>query len=74
MLHVMNPSSLTSWKLKKGEIQQPMPHEIKPMSLTHWMVKKEGKLSAHAACNESDVTYSLEGKGGAQFVSACHMP
>ena len=46
---------------------------MNPTSLTRWMVKEEGKLSAHATCDESDVTYSLEVEGGGQFVSPRRM-
>ena len=42
---------------------------MNPMSLTYWKVKGEGNLSAQAPCNESDVTYNLQGGGGWQFVS-----
>jgi len=67
----MNLMSLTSWKVKEREICQPMQHAINLMSLTPWKMKREGNLSALATCNESDVTYKLEGEGGGQFVSLC---
>jgi len=48
---------------------QPMPHPVNP-SLTDWKVKEEGKSSAHTACDQSDITYFLEGEGW-PFVSSC---
>ena len=50
-----------------------MPHAMNPTSLTSWNVKGAGNLLAHIACNESIVTYFLEGEGGGQFVSSHHM-
>ena len=41
-----------------------MLHVMNLTSLTHWKVKGEGNLSAHTACDESDVTHALEGEGG----------
>ena len=46
-----------------------MPHVMNPTSLTAWKVKEDGKSSAHAACDESDVTHILEGEGERQIVS-----
>jgi len=43
---------------------------INPASLTSWKVKGKANSSAHAVCDESDVTYSLEGAGG----RAIHQP
>jgi len=58
---------------RKRTISQPMPHAMNPTSLTHWMGKGEGNWSAHAACDEADVTYKLEDEGGGQLVSPCRM-
>jgi len=69
MQHAMNLTSLTSWKVKERAIHQPMQHAMNLTSLTFWKVKGEGNLSAHTACNVSDITYLLEGEGGGQFVS-----
>ena len=52
-------------------IHQQTPHAMSPVSPTSWKVKGEGNWSTHAACNESNITYKLE--GGRQFVSQCHM-
>ena len=50
-----------------------MLHAMNQLSLTSWKVKGEGNSSAHAACDESDVTYALQGEGGGQFVSPHRM-
>jgi len=59
----MNLMSLTSWKVKERAIHQPTQHAMNLMSLTTWKVQEKGNLSAHTACNESDITYFLEGEG-----------
>jgi len=62
MPHVMNSASLTPWKWGKRAIRQPTLHVMNPTSLTSCKVKEDGNSSAHAACDESDITYSLKAK------------
>jgi len=46
---------------------------MNPMLLASWEIKGERNSSVHAACDEADITYILEGKGGRQFMSPCRM-
>jgi len=46
-------------------IHQQTPHAMSPVSPTSWKVKGEGNWSTHAACNESNITYKLQGEGKA---------
>jgi hypothetical protein len=41
-----------------------MLHVMNLTSLTRWKVKWEENSSFHAACNESNITYKLEGEVG----------
>ena len=54
-------TSCWRWAEVKGRaICQPMLHVMNLTSLTCWNVKGKGNLSAHVACDESDITYKLE--------------
>ena len=54
-------------------IRQPTLHVMNLASLTSWKAKGEGNSWAHATCDESNITYCLEGEGGWQIVSPCCM-
>ncbi|KAJ7211862.1 hypothetical protein C8J57DRAFT_1256648 [Mycena rebaudengoi] len=55
---------------RRSTVFQRTRHATKATTLTRWKGKEERSLSAHAACDEGDDTYGLEGEGGAHFVSA----
>ena len=54
-------------------ICQPTLHTMNLTSRTCWKVKGEGNSSVHTTCDESDMTYILEGEGVGQFISPHHM-
>ncbi|KAJ7242527.1 hypothetical protein C8J57DRAFT_1244065 [Mycena rebaudengoi] len=64
---------LLSGRGRGSGVRQRRQDATKAATLTSWKGKAERSASAQAACDEGDDTYSLEGEGGAEFVSAGSM-